>query len=91
MRIILKGEHAMLVLCFMFLQNPFSAIGAHFFILPIFHFLFLSSLKFEMEEEKRGKMEEITSNFKTMKTINTPGSAGGISPIGRSPQNTSHA
>ena len=35
------------------------------------HFLFLSSLKFEMEEEKRGKMEEITSNFKAMKNKKT--------------------
>jgi hypothetical protein len=35
------------------------------------HFLFLSSLKFEMEEEKRGKMEEITSNFKAMKKKKT--------------------
>ena len=60
MRVILKGEHAMPVLCFMFLQNPFSANGANFFILPISRFLFLSSLKFEMEE--------ITSNFKAMKT-----------------------
>lgn len=70
MRVILKGEHAMPVLCFMFLQNPFSVIGAHIFILPISHFLFLSSLKFEMEEEKRGKMEEITSKFmKKKKTL----------------------
>lgn len=72
MRVILKGEHAIPVLCFMFMQNPFSAIGANFFILPISRFLFLSSLKFEMEEEKRGKMEEITSNFKATKTINIP-------------------
>ena len=45
-----------------------SVIGA---ILPLSHFLFLSSLKFEMEEEKRGEMEEITSNFKAMKKKKT--------------------
>ena len=43
-------------------------MGAHFFILPIFRFLFLSSLKFEMEEEKEGKWKELRTISGAKKT-----------------------